>query len=304
MDEVKVWHVTWRCVAPWGMQTNVTGSQFSPASKCCPWTSETQLAFVQFRMFLVCNWWERSFMIPMHLFDWIMNDLGKLVLFATYPFWTNFHWFWIVARCGSMSAKPWPKWQWFVSIVLDHLLFRHESHVMLCKTWTFFCVCTCYESLQERVQFDFGVRGGETPAVLLILDRRDDPVTPLLSQWTYQAMVHELIGISDNKVSLGNRPNVSPCESCMDVHWLYLLVCGNRRGCVDSLIRKCQITFQRSEWASQVCLPGICFGHLDPKLTVQLGVQNCTITVLKKCWLGRLATKLLWLVASSRGPTL
>ncbi|OMP11403.1 Sec1-like protein [Corchorus olitorius] len=34
------------------------------------------------------------------------------------------------------------------------------------------------------------------------VDRRDDPVTPLLNQWTYQAMVHELIGIQDNKVDL------------------------------------------------------------------------------------------------------
>lgn len=31
--------------------------------------------------------------------------------------------------------------------------------------------------------------------VLLILDRRDDPITPLLTQWTYQAMVHELLGV-------------------------------------------------------------------------------------------------------------
>jgi hypothetical protein len=31
---------------------------------------------------------------------------------------------------------------------------------------------------------------------------QDDPVTPLLSQWTYRAMVHELIGISNNRVLL------------------------------------------------------------------------------------------------------
>ncbi|CAG5100132.1 Similar to Vps45: Vacuolar protein sorting-associated protein 45 (Rattus norvegicus) [Cotesia congregata] len=33
----------------------------------------------------------------------------------------------------------------------------------------------------------------ESDPLLLILDRRDDPVTPLLNQWTYQAMVHELL---------------------------------------------------------------------------------------------------------------
>ena len=38
--------------------------------------------------------------------------------------------------------------------------------------------------------------------LLLVVDRLDDPVTPLLSQWTYQAMVHELLGIDNNRVDL------------------------------------------------------------------------------------------------------
>ncbi|XP_009763995.1 vacuolar protein sorting-associated protein 45 homolog [Nicotiana tabacum] len=55
---------------------------------------------------------------------------------------------------------------------------------------------------QESGLFDF--RRTEVSPLLLIIDRRDDPVTPLLNQWTYQAMVHELIGIQDNKVNLKN----------------------------------------------------------------------------------------------------
>ncbi|KAK8931383.1 hypothetical protein KSP39_PZI016156 [Platanthera zijinensis] len=55
---------------------------------------------------------------------------------------------------------------------------------------------------QESGLFDF--RRTETSPLLLVIDRRDDPVTPLLTQWTYQAMVHELIGINDNKVDLRN----------------------------------------------------------------------------------------------------
>lgn len=55
---------------------------------------------------------------------------------------------------------------------------------------------------QESGLFDF--RRTETSPLLLVIDRRDDPVTPLLTQWTYQAMVHELIGIQDNKVDLKN----------------------------------------------------------------------------------------------------
>ena len=54
----------------------------------------------------------------------------------------------------------------------------------------------------------FAFRKPDVPPLLLLLDRRDDPVTPLLNQWTYQAMVHELIGISNNRVDLRGRPGV------------------------------------------------------------------------------------------------
>uniref|UniRef100_A0A0D9YRP1 Uncharacterized protein n=1 Tax=Oryza glumipatula TaxID=40148 RepID=A0A0D9YRP1_9ORYZ len=59
---------------------------------------------------------------------------------------------------------------------------------------------------QESGLFDF--RRTENSSLLLVIDRRDDPVTPLLNQWTYQAMVHELIGIENNKVDLREYPNV------------------------------------------------------------------------------------------------
>ncbi|KAK9815570.1 hypothetical protein WJX72_006038 [[Myrmecia] bisecta] len=58
---------------------------------------------------------------------------------------------------------------------------------------------TCVE---ERELFDFGSRAGEVSPVVLLLDRKDDPITPLLLQWTFQAMVHELIGIDCNRVDL------------------------------------------------------------------------------------------------------
>ncbi|KAG2010228.1 vacuolar protein sorting-associated protein 45, variant 2 [Coprinopsis cinerea AmutBmut pab1-1] len=58
----------------------------------------------------------------------------------------------------------------------------------------------------ESTLFDF--RLTQVPPLLLILDRRNDPVTPLLSQWTYQAMVHELIGIHNGRVDLSNVPDV------------------------------------------------------------------------------------------------
>lgn len=44
--------------------------------------------------------------------------------------------------------------------------------------------------------------GPSNGCLLLILDRRDDCVTPILNQWTYQAMIHELIGLNNNKVKV------------------------------------------------------------------------------------------------------
>uniref|UniRef100_A0AC35TQV1 Vacuolar protein sorting-associated protein 45 n=1 Tax=Rhabditophanes sp. KR3021 TaxID=114890 RepID=A0AC35TQV1_9BILA len=38
--------------------------------------------------------------------------------------------------------------------------------------------------------------------LILILDRSEDAVTPLLNQWTYEAMVNELVGITNNRVKL------------------------------------------------------------------------------------------------------
>lgn len=56
---------------------------------------------------------------------------------------------------------------------------------------------------KENTLFDFrSQENGAPPPLLLILDRKDDPVTPLLNQWTYQAMVHELLTINNNRVDL------------------------------------------------------------------------------------------------------
>nr|CAD7589313.1 unnamed protein product [Timema genevievae] len=60
---------------------------------------------------------------------------------------------------------------------------------------------------KEAALFDF--RQTEVSPVLLIVDRRDDPVTPLLNQWTYQAMVHELLTITNNRVNLSEVTGVS-----------------------------------------------------------------------------------------------
>jgi vacuolar protein sorting-associated protein 45 len=42
----------------------------------------------------------------------------------------------------------------------------------------------------------------DSKCLLIITERREDPITPLLNQWTYQAMLHELIGVKNNRVDL------------------------------------------------------------------------------------------------------
>ncbi|GLG98219.1 Protein ROP [Gryllus bimaculatus] len=60
---------------------------------------------------------------------------------------------------------------------------------------------------KEESLFQF--RRPEVAPLLLLLDRRDDPVTPLLNQWTYQAMVHELLTITNNRVDLSHVQGIS-----------------------------------------------------------------------------------------------
>lgn len=82
-------------------------------------------------------------------------------------------------------------------------LIRYEKNSLMAKK---LATEVRYQMTQEEQLFDF--RKTDTPPILLILDRRDDPVTPLLNQWTYQAMVHELLGIHTGKVDLSGVPDV------------------------------------------------------------------------------------------------
>ncbi|WVO21862.1 uncharacterized protein IAS62_003182 [Cryptococcus decagattii] len=62
------------------------------------------------------------------------------------------------------------------------------------------------EMNQGKYRDLFEFRGTQGPSpLLLILDRRNDPVTPLLTQWTYQAMVHELFGITNGRIHLDSE---------------------------------------------------------------------------------------------------
>lgn len=96
----------------------------------------------------------------------------------------------LVAVCLSLKKKP---------------LIRYEKNSLLAQK---LAKEVRYQITQEDQLFDF--RKVDTPPILLILDRRDDPITPLLTQWTYQAMVHELLGIQNGRVDLSDVPDIRP----------------------------------------------------------------------------------------------
>ena len=69
----------------------------------------------------------------------------------------------------------------------SHPLIRYDGSSALCR------------SIAQSLQSKLGVEQ-PNPITVLIFDRREDPITPLLNQWTYQSMIHELIGIKNNRV--------------------------------------------------------------------------------------------------------
>ncbi|KAJ3130695.1 vacuolar protein sorting-associated protein 45 [Physocladia obscura] len=96
----------------------------------------------------------------------------------------------LVAVCLALKKKP---------------LIRYEKNSQLAFK---LAAEVQYQIQSEGPLFDF--RKPDTPPILLILDRRNDPVTPLLNQWTYQAMVHELFGIINGRVDLTSITDVRP----------------------------------------------------------------------------------------------
>ncbi|KAI9882496.1 MAG: hypothetical protein M1823_005756 [Watsoniomyces obsoletus] len=90
-------------------------------------------------------------------------------------------------------------------------MIRYEKNSLMAKKLAgelSYQIMTHNEEHQQL--FDFRRTAADTPPVLLILDRRDDPITPLLTQWTYQAMVHELLGIRNGRVDLKDVPDIRP----------------------------------------------------------------------------------------------
>ncbi|KAI8916009.1 Sec1-like protein [Gorgonomyces haynaldii] len=84
-------------------------------------------------------------------------------------------------------------------------LIRYERNSTFCRK---LAQEVLYSIQTEGPLYDF--KKPDTPPIVLLLDRRNDPITPLLNQWTYQAMIHEILGIDNGRVDLSHVPGINP----------------------------------------------------------------------------------------------
>lgn len=84
------------------------------------------------------------------------------------------------------------------------LSLKKQPYIRTCgKASKIIADALLHQMSQDLSLYDF--RKPDVPPLLLFIDRSADPITPLLSQWTYQAMIHELIGINNNRVDMGSQ---------------------------------------------------------------------------------------------------
>ncbi|TKR80519.1 hypothetical protein L596_014582 [Steinernema carpocapsae] len=95
----------------------------------------------------------------------------------------------LLALCLALNKRPYVRYQ---SSSKDSQRLGEELMKLFTREETLF---------QERV----AISGNDEDTMLLILNRSEDAVSPLLNQWTYEAMVHELKDIVRNRVKIAGE---------------------------------------------------------------------------------------------------
>lgn len=75
------------------------------------------------------------------------------------------------------------------SIFLEWVTRSHGGWFLISVFFSrcfFFCCCFLISQARMALNKELYHCGRENPPLLLLLDRRIDPITPLLTQWTYQ----------------------------------------------------------------------------------------------------------------------
>ncbi len=114
-----------------------------------------------------------------------------------------------------IDEKMWDRYEYFtfnritegiISVCMSNRIFpvikciRNSS---ICKR----IANSVSEFMQQNIEFVRRECSKDHNGMLFIHDRKEDPVTPLLNQWSYQAMLHELLGINNNITEIKHSDN-------------------------------------------------------------------------------------------------
>jgi vacuolar protein sorting-associated protein 45 len=107
--------------------------------------------------------------------------------------------------------------QGIISVCLSNRVFPTIKCVRnspICKR----IACEVAEFFDSNVDFVCKECSKDLNGLLFIYDRKEDPVTPLLNQWSYQAMLNEFIGINNNicEVKHDNKTDKFPLNDFDD----------------------------------------------------------------------------------------
>jgi len=84
-------------------------------------------------------------------------------------------------------------------------LVRHDSASPLAKE-----LAKEFLRFSEQASASLTKGSNISKADIYIMDRRCDAITPLLQQWSYRAMLHEVLGIQRGQVDLSAIPSIDP----------------------------------------------------------------------------------------------
>lgn len=88
-------------------------------------------------------------------------------------------------------------------------IIRYQTQSQLCKTLAEE-VSTAIKNESKMNKTWRKAAPSDVNSLLIIVDRRNDLITPIVNKWTYYAMIHELFDIKNNRISLVDVPNRQP----------------------------------------------------------------------------------------------
>ena len=113
----------------------------------------------------------------------------------------------------NLDMKPIEKWEPYDAQMFDRIyqglisacLSNRMKPIIKSVKGSFLCqkigkkLATFFDDNYDFIRKECGQNFN---GILLLYDRKEDPISPLINQWTYQAQLHEILGIKNNVIEL------------------------------------------------------------------------------------------------------